>query len=435
MSQVLISIVAVNTLILYLQSPPLMKRSVFVITTFILTIQLFGQPTINSFTPASGPIGTSVTVSGTNFNTTPSQDIVYFGAVRAVVSAATPTSLTVTVRPGATYQPITVTTNNLTAASNLPFNVTFNGDIGPFTSNSFLAKSNITLGKNLFAVASGDFDGDGKADLLIPLGNSDTVSLLKNTSSAGNISFSSPLNIKTTGTDNEECAIGDLDWDGKLDFVITNGIGSNSFSAFRNTSSSGNLSFASKIDFPATSVPTYVSVADLNGDGKPDVALANSGTTTISTYINTSTATTFWYSHNLKSFNFRKINGFMPNQPTVRHGKICYIEMPAADVERSATFYKTVFDWNIRKRGDGATAFDDTIGEVSGAWVLNRKPMTEVGLLFYIMVDSVEQTIEKLLANGGKLIQPIGMDAPEITARFSDPAGNIIGLYQEPKGN
>lgn len=119
--------------------------------------------------------------------------------------------------------------------------------------------------------------------------------------------------------------------------------------------------------------------------------------------------------------------------PTIRNGKICYIEMPAMDIERSASFYKTVFGWNVRTRGDGATAFDDTVGEVSGTWVLNRKPMKEVGLLFYIMVDSVEQTIEKLLANGGQLVQPMGMDAPEITARFSDPAGNIIGLYQEPK--
>ncbi|HEV8506236.1 MAG TPA: VOC family protein [Chitinophagaceae bacterium] len=121
--------------------------------------------------------------------------------------------------------------------------------------------------------------------------------------------------------------------------------------------------------------------------------------------------------------------------PTVRNGKICYIEMPSVDIDRSASFYKTVFGWNVRKRGDGATAFDDTVNEVSGAWVLNRKPMTEVGLLFYIMVDSVEQTIEKVLANGGTLVQPIGMDAPEITARFSDPAGNIIGLYQEPNAH
>lgn len=48
------------------------------------------------------------------------------------------------------------------------------------------------------------------------------------------------------------------------------------------------------------------------------------------------------------------------------------------------------------------------------------------------MVDSVAATIEAVIANGGKIVQPIGMDPPEITARFSDPAGNILGLYQEP---
>lgn len=58
--------------------------------------------------------------------------------------------------------------------------------------------------------------------------------------------------------------------------------------------------------------------------------------------------------------------------------------------------------------------------------------MTEVGLLIYIMVDSVADTIDKVTANGGKIVQPIGADAPEITARFSDPAGNVLGLYQQP---
>ena len=120
------------------------------------------------------------------------------------------------------------------------------------------------------------------------------------------------------------------------------------------------------------------------------------------------------------------------NQPTHANGKICYIEMPAIDVQTSAAFYQEVFGWNIRKRGDGATAFDDTIGEVSGAWVLNRKPMKEIGLLFYIMVDDIHATIDKVISKGGTIIQPVGVDAPEITARFTDPAGNIIGLYQEP---
>jgi len=115
-----------------------------------------------------------------------------------------------------------------------------------------------------------------------------------------------------------------------------------------------------------------------------------------------------------------------------KNGKICYIEMPALDIARSADFYEKVFGWNVRKRGDGATAFDDTTGEVSGSWVLRRPPSQTPGLLFYIMVDSVAAAIDTVVAHGGEIVQPIGVDAPEITARFRDPGGNVIGLYQEP---
>jgi uncharacterized protein len=48
------------------------------------------------------------------------------------------------------------------------------------------------------------------------------------------------------------------------------------------------------------------------------------------------------------------------------------------------------------------------------------------------MVDSVASTIDSPIAHGGEIVQPIGADAPEITARFRDPAGNVIGLYQQP---
>jgi predicted enzyme related to lactoylglutathione lyase len=122
----------------------------------------------------------------------------------------------------------------------------------------------------------------------------------------------------------------------------------------------------------------------------------------------------------------------MPMPPTRANGKICYIEMPATDIARSAEFYKQVFGWNIRKRGDGSVAFDDTIGEVSGTWVLGRTPTERPGLLFYVMVDSVADTLAVIVANGGEVVQPLGVDAPEITARFRDPGGNVIGLYQEP---
>ena len=114
------------------------------------------------------------------------------------------------------------------------------------------------------------------------------------------------------------------------------------------------------------------------------------------------------------------------------NGKICYIEIPAADVARSAKFYEAVFGWKSRRRGDGATAFDDTTGQVSGSWVLGRPPAAQPGFVIYVMCDSVAATVDAVLANGGEIVQPIGADAPEITARFCDPAGNILGLYQEP---
>jgi uncharacterized protein len=118
--------------------------------------------------------------------------------------------------------------------------------------------------------------------------------------------------------------------------------------------------------------------------------------------------------------------------PTLANGKICYLQIPAVDIPSSAAFYEAVFGWSIRRRDDGSIAFDDGAKEVSGTWVLGRPPMTEVGLLIYIMVDSVEATLDAIVAHGGEIVQPIGADAPEITARFRDPAGNVLGLYQQP---
>jgi uncharacterized protein len=116
------------------------------------------------------------------------------------------------------------------------------------------------------------------------------------------------------------------------------------------------------------------------------------------------------------------------------NGKICYVELPSQNVAASASFYAEVFGWKMRTRGDGSQAFDDTTGQVSGAFVLDRKAWETPGLLFYIMVDSAADACQAVEAHGGKIVQPIGVDAPEITARFLDPGGNVIGLYQEPAG-
>ena len=112
------------------------------------------------------------------------------------------------------------------------------------------------------------------------------------------------------------------------------------------------------------------------------------------------------------------------------NGKICYVEIPATDVARSAAFYAAVFGWKSRKRGDGSTAFDDSTGQVSGSWRTGRAPAAAPGLVLYVMVDDAEATCERIVAHGGEIVQPIGGDAPEITARFKDPAGNVLAVYQ-----
>lgn len=117
--------------------------------------------------------------------------------------------------------------------------------------------------------------------------------------------------------------------------------------------------------------------------------------------------------------------------PGRTNGKICYLEVPATDVQSSAAFYESVFGWRMRTRGDGATAFDDSTGEVSGAFVLGRPPASEPGVLVYVMVDDCAAAAAAVVGSGGEIVQPIGADAPEITARFKDPGGNVVGLYQE----
>lgn len=117
--------------------------------------------------------------------------------------------------------------------------------------------------------------------------------------------------------------------------------------------------------------------------------------------------------------------------PHFGNGKICYIELPSNDIQRSATFYNLVFGWDIRTRGDGSVAFDDGVNEVSGTFRKDRPPVSALGILVHIMVDNIEETIRLVESNGGKIVQPVGQDAPEITAHFADPSGNVLGLFQQ----
>ena len=123
----------------------------------------------------------------------------------------------------------------------------------------------------------------------------------------------------------------------------------------------------------------------------------------------------------------------MPDQqhPTFANGKICYIEIPSRDVIESSSFYHNVFKWIIRTRDDGSVAFDDTVTEVSGTWRLDRKAVADPGILIHIMVEDIEATVQSVKDHGGTIVQDIGKELPEITARFKDPSGNVFGLFQQ----
>jgi uncharacterized protein len=121
-----------------------------------------------------------------------------------------------------------------------------------------------------------------------------------------------------------------------------------------------------------------------------------------------------------------------PPPPTLRTGKLCYLEIPALDVHESATFYERVFDWNIRFRDTDRPSFDDTTGEVSGAWVLDRTPDSNPGILSYVMVADAAAAVETVTAAGGRIVLPAGEYGGEVLATFLDPAGNLLGIYQQP---
>jgi predicted enzyme related to lactoylglutathione lyase len=113
--------------------------------------------------------------------------------------------------------------------------------------------------------------------------------------------------------------------------------------------------------------------------------------------------------------------------------RLCYLEIPAIDAHQSATFYEKVFGWDIRHRDTPRPSFAYPSADVTGAWVTGRAVSREPGLLPYIWVDDIDDSLARIAAHGGSVVEPPHRDSPggEWIATFRDPAGNLIGLYQE----
>ncbi|CAN0285661.1 unnamed protein product, partial [Phaeothamnion confervicola] len=228
------------------------------------------QPSIESFGPQSSTVGATVTIIGNNFSATESGNIVYFGAVRATVTDATTTTLTITVPPGADYHPISVTTNGLTAWSTKPFHPVFSGGdsirLSAFR-NPVKFDEEDAIVRN---IDKADFNGDGKTDLVTWYAGVNKLSVYRNTTIGNTISFD-VTDISFEGGLEE--IVADVDNDGLIDILLFH------FKAviwFRNISTEGTILFATPIEIELKEFQDSPKWVDWDQDGLGDIICAGS---------------------------------------------------------------------------------------------------------------------------------------------------------------
>ena len=217
------------------------------------------------------------------------------------------TTVAGTAQPGTDFTPTTGTTTiasgSATATIGIPifndgvynnpgpnFSVELTGItnvVGPPV--TLAAKTDFATGSNPFYVTAADVNGDGEPDLIVANLNSNTVSVFLNTTAPGanSPSFAAKQDF-TTGSGPRTVKAADVNGDGKLDLIVANG-GSNTVSVLLNTTAPGatTASFAAQQTFATGSFPQSVTAADMNGDGKPDLIVGNSNSNTVSVLLNT----------------------------------------------------------------------------------------------------------------------------------------------------
>ena len=113
-----------------------------------------------------------------------------------------------------------------------------------------------------------------------------------------------------------------------------------------------------------------------------------------------------------------------------RRGGISYLRVPAADPRRSAAFYEAVFGWTVDADRD-EPSFEDGTGDVIGHFVSDLPVAGEAGVLPYVFVEGVDETLAKAVAEGGEIVTPPYAEGNLRVATFRDPAGNVIGVWQQ----
>ncbi len=239
----------------------------------LLSFTIEAQPVVTGFLPLSGIPGSTVTINGSGFNTAPAGNTVFFGATAGQVTTASATQLTVTVPAGALYEPITVTTNGLTAASALSFTPVYAEPAENITHSSFSTAAEYTTGAGATGMIYSDLDGDGRSEMVVTCQTAGLIAVFRNTSTPGNISFAPRVDF-AGGSGPYYIASGDFNGDGKPDLAFSN-LSSSKISVLLNNSTTGNIAFATRQEFTAGAGVVGIAVGDISGDGKPDIVFSN----------------------------------------------------------------------------------------------------------------------------------------------------------------
>jgi predicted enzyme related to lactoylglutathione lyase len=116
----------------------------------------------------------------------------------------------------------------------------------------------------------------------------------------------------------------------------------------------------------------------------------------------------------------------MANPSGPVHGQLSYLQVPARDVGQSATFYAKIFGWHVEQPHPSFEA-----PGLIGQWVTDRPAAPDAGLLVWIQVDSIDDTLELVRTNGGEVVEPPSADGDERwLGTIRDPAGNVLGIVQ-----
>jgi gliding motility-associated-like protein len=278
----------------------------FLIRAFLFVMTLLGVarvsaqvPTISSFSPASAAAGASVTITGTNFDATIANNQVVICGVKAAITAASATSLTITVPVGIMGNGTISVLNKVTGLwviSTKMFQTVFSPNKTQLLGGDIPLQGTIssqTL-NGLYGIEAGDFDGDGKLDIVAS--NSDntnsSVFVRLNNSTTTNIAFGNSITVTVSGITNVgyQFAVADFDGDGKQDIAVP-GIASNSVAILQNTSSGiGAISFTTTVESSGLTATGGVAAADFDGDGKIDMASVGSPSGGLVVSTNTTTS-------------------------------------------------------------------------------------------------------------------------------------------------